>query len=59
LVHHLAGTLALVTRLLDLLHHRTKLAEHDLDTLPAARRAGLDGTLLPSSSLAGLADDRL
>jgi hypothetical protein len=32
-VHHFSSTLALVTRLLDLLHHRAELSKHDLDTL--------------------------
>ena len=36
-VHHLSGSLALVTRLLDLLHHRAELSEHDLDTLTSTR----------------------
>jgi hypothetical protein len=56
-VHHLARPLALVAWLLDLLHHRAELAEHDLDALPATRRAGGDRALLAATALAALAND--
>jgi hypothetical protein len=57
-VHHLPAALAFVTRLLDLLDHRTDLTEHHLDTLPAARCTGGDGALFAAAAFAGLADDR-
>ena len=57
-VHHLAGTLTLVTGLLYLLHHRTQLSKGDLDTLTTAAGAGLHGALLAASTFTAFADDR-
>ena len=57
-VHHLACPLALIARLLNLLHHRSELTKHHLDTLSAARCAGLDRALLAASTFTGLADNR-
>lgn len=57
-VHHLARALALVTRLLDLLHHGSDLAKHDFDTLAATRGTGGDGALFAAAALAAFADGR-
>lgn len=58
-VHHLTSTLTLGTGLLDLLHHRAKLTEHDLDTSTLTAGTGLNSTLLATSAITGLADNRL
>ena len=51
-VDDLALAVAVAALLLDLLHHRPELAEDDLDALPVARVARLDGTLLAALALA-------
>jgi hypothetical protein len=58
-VHHFARALALVTWLLDLLHHGTDLAEHHLDTLAATRGTGRHGALFATAAFAPFADGRL
>lgn len=58
-VHHLTSTLTLGTGLLDLLHHRAKLTEHDLDTSTLTAGTGLNSALLATSAITGLTDNRL
>ena len=55
-VDDLAGSIAVIARLLKLLHHGTNLTERDLDTLTLAVRALFYSTLLSATTVAFLAD---
>lgn len=57
-VHHLPRTLTFVTRLLDLLHHRADLAEHDFVALAATGSTLGDGPFLAAVPFAAFANGR-
>jgi hypothetical protein len=57
-VHNLSGSVTFTTGLLDLLDHRSELTQVNLDTLSLTPATLLDGTLLSTESVAGLADGR-
>ena len=57
-VHNLSGSVTFTTGLLNLLDHRSELTQVNLDTLSLTSATLLDGTLLSTESVAGLADGR-
>lgn len=59
ITNHLSLTLTVWADSLEALDHRTHLSHHSLHTRTTATCAGLDSTLLASSSLARRADDGL
>ena len=57
-VHNLSGSVTFTTGLLNLLDHRSELTQVNLDSLSLTSATLLDGTLLSTESVAGLADGR-
>jgi hypothetical protein len=56
-VNDLSGSFTITTRLLNLLNHRSKLTQVNLDSLSSTSSTLLDGSLLSTKTIAALTDD--